>query len=169
MTLSEKKRADLREQLQPILLEGETILDLTTGLAHVTRLGQETVRRGTLFVSDRRLGVFTKKLGGHELLDFAYGLVTSVEYRTGLMFGDITLLAAGERTEIQEIEKSEVERIAQAIRNQVAMASAPAPQPSNGPSMPGISDELTKLAQLRASGILTDSEFAEQKARLLNS
>ena len=38
------------------------------------------------------------------------------------------------------------------------------------PSSPksGIADELAKLAQLKADGILTDEEFNTQKARLLN-
>ena len=38
------------------------------------------------------------------------------------------------------------------------------------PSSPksGIADELAKLAQLKADGILTDEEFNTQKAKLLN-
>lgn len=32
-----------------------------------------------------------------------------------------------------------------------------------------MADELTKLAQLHASGVLTDAEFAEQKRKLLNA
>lgn len=35
------------------------------------------------------------------------------------------------------------------------------------PAVPGISDELKKLAALRAEGILTDDEFDRQKAKLL--
>ena len=34
-------------------------------------------------------------------------------------------------------------------------------------SSPSTADELTKLGNLRAAGILTDAEFAEQKALLL--
>jgi hypothetical protein len=32
---------------------------------------------------------------------------------------------------------------------------------------PDVADELTKLARLRDQGILTDAEFATQKAKLL--
>ena len=35
------------------------------------------------------------------------------------------------------------------------------------PSAPSVSDELKKLADLRDSGVLTDEEFADQKAILL--
>lgn len=40
-----------------------------------------------------------------------------------------------------------------------------------GPSIPPglVADELAKLAELRASGILTEEEFAVQKAKLLGS
>ena len=31
----------------------------------------------------------------------------------------------------------------------------------------GVADELAKLAQLKASGVLTEEEFEQQKARLL--
>ena len=31
----------------------------------------------------------------------------------------------------------------------------------------GTADELTKLSQLKAQGVITDAEFAQQKAKLL--
>lgn len=47
-----------------------------------------------------------------------------------------------------------------------AVGSAP---PSDALPSALIADELRKLADLREEGILTDSEFAAQKARLLGS
>lgn len=41
------------------------------------------------------------------------------------------------------------------------------PAPVVAPSSALVADELRKLADLRAEGILTDSEFADQKRRLL--
>jgi hypothetical protein len=35
------------------------------------------------------------------------------------------------------------------------------------PSSPVVADELAKLAQLRDAGVLTEEEFASQKAKLL--
>jgi hypothetical protein len=45
-------------------------------------------------------------------------------------------------------------------------ADAPLPQMSPG-CQTGIADELTKFAQLRDSGILSDEELSRQKRRLL--
>lgn len=51
-------------------------------------------------------------------------------------------------------------------------AAEPAPPPAAAPAAaPGLTDEaigkLQKLADLRASGVLTEEEFAVQKARIL--
>ncbi|MCD2324988.1 SHOCT domain-containing protein [Sphingomonas sp. IC-56] len=55
-----------------------------------------------------------------------------------------------------------------AITEAVVALAAPsgAPVPVAGPTAP-IADELTKLAKLKADGILTDAEFQAQKAKLL--
>lgn len=49
------------------------------------------------------------------------------------------------------------------------MAGAPpAPAPASArPSVDELHAQLTKLGELRQAGLLTDAEFAEQKARLL--
>ena len=45
-------------------------------------------------------------------------------------------------------------------------AAAPEPEAAGGLSIDAM-DQLKKLAELHASGILTDEEFAAQKARIL--
>jgi hypothetical protein len=49
---------------------------------------------------------------------------------------------------------------------------APAPQyaaPAPAPAAPDPIEQLTKLAELKNQGILTDEEFAAQKAKILGS
>jgi hypothetical protein len=49
-------------------------------------------------------------------------------------------------------------------------AQAAPPQAAPAPSRPSVDElhaQLTKLGELRTAGLLTDAEFAEQKARLL--
>jgi hypothetical protein len=46
-------------------------------------------------------------------------------------------------------------------------APAPAPAPAPPPSSGDMFEQLKQLAQLRDQGILTDEEFATQKARIL--
>lgn len=162
---SEKKMGKLLEDLVPILRDGEEVLDCTHGTATVERMAQKTLRRGTIFVSNQRVGVFTKKLGGYDLTDFAYGLITAVQHKEGVMNGEIDILAAGTRLEVHQIPKGEATKLANLIRNQMAQhhaPSAPSAAPVDGPA-----EQLKKLADLHQSGLLTDEEFAAKRAVLV--
>ena len=57
------------------------------------------------------------------------------------------------------------------IIDKAKTSAAPAQQVEqiSSVSPSGVADELAKLAQLKAAGILTEEEFNAQKARLLNS
>lgn len=116
MALKDSKREQIIADLQPVLMDGESLIDVTIGMAEVRRLGRKAERRGTLFVTDRRVGLFTKKIGGHDMLDFSYGLLTSIEYKKGIAFGEISLLGAGGRTHFHMIPKDLVEGFVQVIR-----------------------------------------------------
>jgi L-ascorbate metabolism protein UlaG (beta-lactamase superfamily) len=167
MALKDSKREQIIADLQPVLMDGETLIDVTTGMAEVTRLGRKTERRGTLFVTDRRVGLFTKKIGGHDMLDFSYGLLTSIEYKKGLSFGEITLLAAGDRTRFHMIPKNLVEEFVKVIRERMAVSHHHNQPPAQVAPPASIADELTKLASLRNDGVLTQEEFEAQKAKLI--
>jgi hypothetical protein len=167
MALKDSKREQIITDLQPVLMDGEQLIDVTTGAADVIRLGQPTERRGTLFITDRRVGMFTKKLGGHDMLDFSYGLLTSIEYKKGFSYGEITLLAAGDQTRFHMIPKDLVENLAKIIRERMAASTQPSQPSTQTGSGASVADELLKLASLRDSGILTQEEFDAQKAKLL--
>jgi hypothetical protein len=161
---SEKKMGKLLDDLVPILRDGEEVLDCTHGTATVQRMGQKSLRRGTIFVSNQRAGVFTKKLGGYDLTDFAYGLITAVQHKEGMMNGEIDILASGTNLEVHQIPKGEATKLANLIRNQMAHHHAP-PAPSVPPVAlaDGPHEELKKLAELHQSGLLTDEEFATKR------
>ncbi|HAM22774.1 MAG TPA: hypothetical protein DCQ04_10980 [Actinobacteria bacterium] len=62
-----------------------------------------------------------------------------------------------------------MERNSQYIHYASPPAAPPAPAAPAAPAVPepDITDQLRKLAALRDDGILTDEEFAAQKAKLL--
>ncbi len=45
---------------------------------------------------------------------------------------------------------------------------APPPPPAAAPDGPDLVEQLTQLAELKDKGILTEEEFAQQKAKLLS-
>lgn len=159
------KKTKLIESLKPILNEGEELLAVTTGTAKVKRMGTETSRNVTLFVSNTRVGMYSKKLGGHELLDFAFGLLTSIDHKTGVLFGNIHIMASGDSIDIRQVTKEDVEPVTQAMRSQMALSHNPH---SGNQSKSNIIEELKQLAELHSSGVLSDEEFATAKANLLN-
>ncbi len=161
--IKDKKRQQLIEDAQVALQPGETVEDITTGLMNTSRMGGNQKRRGSLIVTDRRLIFYSKKIGGHESHEFVYHLILSLDSKKGFQFGSIHLHAAGDQIEIQQVDKGEVERVTTAIRAHMNApgAQAPAAAPAS------LADELAKLAGLRDQGVLSDDEFATQKAKLL--
>jgi Bacterial PH domain/Short C-terminal domain len=154
---------------QQVLLGDERVLDGATGLIQVRRMGSETARSGVVLATDRRVILFTTKIGGYDVQDFAYGLLTGVDHKKGIVFGDLHLNAAGDRAHVKQVPKADIERLAQAIRDQMALARRPAahaqpPQPA-APADPH--EELRKLAALRDEGIITTDDFEAKKRQLL--
>jgi len=170
VALSQKKREQILQDASPVLMPEEQVIDATTGMAEVTRMGNKTKRRATILVTDRRVIIFSKKLGGYDAQDYAYGLLTGVDHKKGMTAGHINLRASGDSADVQQVVKDDVERISQLIRDRMALSHQPMQQaqvPTTGAVGASVADELAKLARLRDSGVLTDAEFAAQKAKLL--
>jgi hypothetical protein len=161
MSRVEKRTKDA----QAALMEGEQVLDSTTGMIPVHRMGQETHRGGAVLVTDRRVVLFSKKLGGYDLQDFAFGLLSSVEHKKGVTAGNLTLSAAGSKSHVRQVPKGDVERIAQLIRQK--MATAHVGVQTTTTVVDDATDQVRKLAALRDEGLLTAEEFEAKKKQLL--
>ena len=86
--------------------------------------------------------------------------------RTAMVAGGAAAVAhhAGRKSaEAQAQEDAQNQQIADLQQQQYA---APAPAPTSGPTQDNI-QKLKELGELHAQGILTDEEFAAQKAKLL--
>jgi negative regulator of sigma E activity len=89
------------------------------------------------------------------------GLVGTMA-RTAVVAGTATAVAGGVRN------RQEQKQAAQQAEAAPAAPPPPAPAPAAAPSSEvDITGELTKLAEMRNNGILTDEEFAQAKAKLL--
>jgi hypothetical protein len=76
-----------------------------------------------------------------------------------------TAVIAGTATSVSNrVSKRQGERWAQQEAQQQAAAPAPAPAAPAGES---VIDQLKQLGELKSQGILTEEEFAAQKAKLL--
>jgi hypothetical protein len=79
-----------------------------------------------------------------------------------------TAVIAGTATAVSNrVSRRQGERWAQQETAQAPAAAAPAPAPEAGGA--STIDQLKELGELKAQGILTEEEFAAQKAKLLAS
>lgn len=69
----------------------------------------------------------------------------------------------------QAMDSGHLSRLVEPFRTRIHQAEAAPPPPPTQLGSSSVADELTKLAQLRDSGVLSESEFASAKARLLGN
>ena len=123
-----------------------------------------------------------RKKGANSEMIPVKSLTSVTVERDGLRFWKVTVTASGNAIDFR-CDRSEAEQ-AKSVLTQLMIGThsaqlksimpvetAPIPsQPiftSVPTATPGIAEELKKLAELRDAGILTDEEFASQKAKLL--
>ena len=136
---------------------------------------------GILVATNKRL-VFVDKgmMWGLRVEDFPYDKISSIEYNTGLIFGEITIYTSGNRSKIEQVEKGQCREFAEYVRaritsvmasrsavQQVAVSAAAAVQPGPGAGSPEIMAQLERLGQLKMQGLLDEAEFKAAKAKLL--
>lgn len=94
------------------------------------------------------------------------GLIRGVA-RTAVIAGTATAVSNGvSRRQYNRWEEKAQAEQAQAAPQQAVAQPAPQAAPA-APSMDDNIEQLKKLAELHSQGILTDDEFAAQKAKLL--
>ena len=102
------------------------------------------------------------------------GLVGTMA-RTAVIAGTATAVSGGvQRRQAERAEQSQQQEQQQQWDQQQQwaaqqQAAAPAPAPVAAPAEESVVDQLTKLADLKAQGILSDEEFEAAKAKVLAS
>jgi hypothetical protein len=153
------------KELPSILWEDECIEKLTTGLYNNGN--------GIVVATNKRL-IFVDKglLYGIRVEDFPYDKITSIQYKTGMLMGEITIFASGNKADITHIDKVSARNFAEHVRARITSVSASAAsQRSTSPSASEdeVISKLERLGALKSQGILTEEEFQEQKARILRA
>lgn len=90
--------------------------------------------------------------------------VNSIEHKTGLVFGEIAIWDGSSKMVIKNVIKTTVKPFIKAVNEQIRTFKQNNHQSEN---CVDLSHQLEKLAKLKKDGVLTDSEFQEQKRKLL--
>lgn len=153
---------EIRE-LPNILWEDEVVEKLLQG----TYGSRSSI--GVLVATNKRLCFVDKGLiYGVRVEDFAYDQITSMEYKTGLLLGEVIIYSAGNRTRIVNCDKVQVQPFVEYVRARTSGRAEHASVPSQNTSLEeDMISRLERLADLKERGILTDEEFQTQKQKIL--
>jgi hypothetical protein len=161
-----RSRKEIKE-LPNILWEDERVEKIVTGTYENGN--------GVLLATNKRLLFVDKGMMKLRVEDFPYDKVSSIQYKTGMMMGTLTIFASGNRADIKNVPKDQVRAFGDYVRARTsgAMEHASAP-PAAVPATPtpggdDVVSQLERLAKLREQGILSDEEFTAQKEKILGS
>ncbi len=150
------------KELETILASDEELFAIVSGTYNNGN--------GILVATNKRL-IFIDKgiLYGLKVEDFGLDKISSIQYETGLLLASIKIMASGNIAEIKNIQKLNARDFSEKVRLKLA---EPKKQDQilqvTQNNQVDIADQLTKLANLKNQGILTQEEFDQQKQKLLS-
>ena len=159
------------------------------GLPEIVRHDEELVtlaaggyegRDGVIAVTNQRAIFVGQKLVSRRqrrVESFKANQITSVQSERGPVRGKVIFTVAGNRAIIYAIFPADrAEEISYAVRSHLTTKpvppeppQAPVAQAPPAPAGGSVGEELGRLADLRDRGVLSDSEFEEQKRKLLDA
>jgi hypothetical protein len=150
-------------KLQEILQPGEAVLGHVAGTITTTPTSTSGTVRGSLVITDRRFLFSGGSWGATDSRSLPLSNVTSIDLHKNLMLAYVQVAHAGgfDRYMVKYNDAAAFVKVAhEALANAHQQPAAAAPPSSTA-------DDLAKLAELHASGVLSDDEFTAAKARVL--
>lgn len=153
-----------------------TTVDVEGSSAGTSLFGDDRSRKtGTkgyvrAVITDRRVAIKVPQVLGNDERSVPYDSITSADLDTGLINKRITLQTPGQtyHIEAQEPGKEEVREAVRFIREKRSEANQPDVVTTNESSESDPLDQLEKLRELHEKGAVSDSEFENKKADLLD-
>lgn len=137
-------------------------------LEHIIR-GTYDNGAGILAATNKRL-VFVDKglIFGLRVEDFPYDKITSIQYETGLIMGEITIFSSGNKAVIKHLDKSRTRIFAEFVRARITNQSKNVSVQNTDNKNDDFISKIERLSKLKEDGVLTEEEFLEQKKLVLS-
>lgn len=150
--------------LPDILVEGEVIKGVASGMMDANTW--------LCVVTEQRILLLDKgMIFGLKQIEFPIKQIKSISHKSGLLMGELLIDTAGQIKKLDNMMKKDAVKLAAVISSLLhGQGSVPAAQPAPAAPAPAADDvvsQLERLAALKEKGILTDEEFAQQKAKIL--
>lgn len=144
--------------------EGEQVVNLAAG--------QYGNGLGLVAVTDRRVIFLDKGITRTRQEDFYYSRISSIEARTGMMAGKLTIYTSGNKAEIESVyPKAVATEIADYVRGRVLGTAGPthhqAPPAPPAPEASSVEERLRRLRSMLDEGLIDAGEYEAKRARLL--
>lgn len=143
------------------LEEGEQVVNMSDG--------QYGNARGLVVVTDRRILFVSEGMARTTFEDFPYSKISSVHTSTGILMGEMTIHASGNKARITSLLKERAPEIGDYVRSRISDSDTGTPvnEAREPKQSPDPIDELRKYAQLRDEGIISEDDFQAKKQRIL--
>jgi len=165
------------------VLEGEEIIDAIFGNVDRSMAGvKQKEETAALVLTPTRVILYHNKmfLKGHSSIDFPLQRISSVDLNSGMVYADIKVHAGSDILTMKKAAKASGGRFVKNVKTLVSKVNSPTSnisssqasltsqfsQASPAPYI-DIANQIQKLADLKAQGILTEEEFSAQKKKLL--
>ncbi|MFD8544168.1 SHOCT domain-containing protein [Streptomyces sp. NPDC059649] len=129
---------------------------------------------GTVVLTNQRLMFVNTKFSGPELNTLHLGEIRAVAGTQKVTQGVLRVeTLRGLVVEFGGLKGEDLARLDEALRLAVGSLGRTAPAPSAAPAVPsapsqGVLDQIAKLGELHAAGVLTTAEFEQKKRQLLD-
>lgn len=156
--------SDLKKFRERQQVEGEEILEWVPGwIGKLMGQGDDRQRNGLLIVTDRRVVFYLKGLMTEVTEAIDLKKVSSVEHHSTLTHNRLRIHTSGDALDFKCHEKEKAKRLRDLIEERRGGGQTPDSEPHGDSAV----DQIERLWALTEKGILTEEEFATQKAKLL--
>jgi hypothetical protein len=144
--------------LPEVIVPGEIIRGLTSGSHDGTTW--------LIAITTKRLLFLDKgMIYGLKQMEMPLDKISSISYKTGLLFGEIQISTSGGTKKVELIDKKDVSKIAQIISDLLKQSrEIPSFPQANGND---VVSQLEKLAVLKEKCIISEQEFVVLKQKIL--
>lgn len=147
--------------LPEVLADDEVILALTSGLMDAsTWLIVCTPVRVILLDKGMLYGLSQK--------EYPLKNITSIQFKQGLILGEIELTVSSNKMKIENVEKKSVKKFVETLKAAISNVAEDTPAEKSSSTGNDIVDKLRELSEFREAGVLSDDEFEIAKVRLLS-
>lgn len=115
-----------------------------------------------MIATDRRVIFYCESVKSTNIEDLRYAAITSVSINNRFVFSDITVISSGTQAVLRDVSREEAMAFAPEVRSRIGKKDQAQILTMD------VAGQISKLAELRDKGVLSEEEFTGKKKALLD-